>query len=95
MKTEVETIDNKVIIKTALKDFASEHKGTLDVVIEISPSGIEIRPANEEDLYASNGVFRRETWTEFYGSQLQTYVWDGTQEDPVIRHVLLEKGPQA
>lgn len=93
MNTEIEKTKDTTTIKTTLKDYASNHKGTLDVVIEISPSGIEIRPANEEDLYAGNGVFRREAWTEFYGSQLQTYVWDGTQEDPVLQHVLLTKGP--
>ncbi len=93
MKTEVETTNNKTIIKTTLKDHASEHESTLDVVIEISADGIEIRPAHDIDLFG-DGVYRREVWVEFYCSQFQTFIWDGTQEDPVIQHVLLEKGPQ-
>lgn len=93
MNANIEKTDDKMTIKTTLKDYASEDKGTLDVVIEITADGIEIRPANEEDLYAGDGSFRREVWVEFYCSQFQTYIWDGTQEDPVIQHVLLEKGP--
>ena len=92
VNAEIDTTDNKrIIIRTTLKDYASEDGGTLDVVIEITADGIEIRPANEEDLYAGDETYRREVWTEFYCSQFQTYIWDGTQEDPVIRHVLLEK----
>jgi len=92
MNADIETTNNRLIIKTTLKDHASENGKTLDVVIEISADGIEIRPANEVDLYEGDGSFRREVWTEFYLSQFQTYIWDGTQEDPVIQHVLLEKG---
>ena len=92
MNAEIETTDNRLIIKTTLEDTASEDGATLDVVIEISAQGVEVRPANKEDLYGGKEkTFRREVWTEFYLSQLQTYIWDGTQEDPVIQHVLLEK----
>ena len=93
MNAEIETTDNKITIKTTLEDHASEDGGTLDVVIEISKEGVEIRPAHDIDLFG-DGVYRREIWTEFYCSQFQTLVWDGTQEDPVRQHVLLEKGPQ-
>lgn len=78
-------------IKTTLRDYGSEDESTLEVLIIITPDGIEIRPANEEDLYAGGGSFRREVWVEFYLSQFQTYIWDGTQEDPVIQHVLFAK----
>ncbi len=93
MKLDIETTNNKTIIKTTLKDNASGKGNSLDVVIEIGADGIEIRPANEEDYRNSDGVFHREVWVEFYLSQFQTFIWDGTQEDPVIQHVLLEKGP--
>lgn len=93
MNANVEKTDDKIIIKMTLKDYGSVKENLLDMIIEISPEGIEIRPANEEDRYDGDGVFHREVWTEFYGSQLQTMVWDGTQEDPVRQHVLLEKGP--
>lgn len=92
--TEAETTNNKMVIKTTLKDNASEDNASLDVVIEIGVDGIEIRPANEEDRYVGNGPLHREIWVEFYLSQFQTFIWDGTQEDPIIQHVLLEKGPQ-
>jgi hypothetical protein len=93
VNAEIDTTDNnKTIIRTTLKDYASEDAGTLDVVIEITADGIEIRPANDEDLYNGEGGFHREVWVEFYCSQLRTIIWDGTQGDPVIQHVLLEKG---
>jgi hypothetical protein len=91
MNAEIDTTDNKTIIRTTLKDYTSKDADTLDVVIEITADGIEIRPANDEDLHL--GKFHREVWVEFYCSQLRTIIWDGTQEDPVIQHVLLEKGP--
>lgn len=90
MNAEIETTDNRLIIKTTLKDNASEDGATLDVVIEISEQGVEIRPAKTEDFY-SEGSHRREVWVEFYIKQFQTYIWDGTMEDPVIQHVLLVK----
>ena len=91
MNADIDTTNNKITVRTTLKDYSSEDAGTLDVVIEINADGIEIRPANEKDLYAGDGTYHREIWTEFYCSQFQTYIWDGTQEDPVIQHVLLEK----
>jgi len=90
MNADIETTNNKITIRTTLKDYASEDDGTLDVVIEITADGIEIRPANDIDLFGDE-VYRREVWVEFYLKQFQTYIWDGTQEDPIIQHVLLVK----
>ena len=94
MNADIDTTDNKITIKTTLKDWSSEDKNTLDVVITISSEGVEIKPVHDIDLFG-DGVYNREVWVEFYCSQFQAYIWDGTQEDPVIQHVLLEKGPQA
>ena len=94
MNADINTIDNKLIIRTTLKDHASEDGGTLDVVIEITAEGVEIRPAHDIDIFG-DGVYNREVWVEFYCSQFKALIWDGTREDPVIQHVLLEKGNNA
>ena len=81
----------KTKIETTLKDHSNEsyEEGkSIDVIVEISEQGIEIRPKEKDQHY--NGMFPREIWIEFYLGTLRLMGWDGTQEDPVVTEEILQ-----
>jgi len=93
MKAQINlTDDDGIRIKTTFYDHARDKPEDfpLEMTIEICSQGITITPTNDDDKFSEH--FIRDTFVEFYLSQMVTHVWDGTQEDPVIQHVLLEKG---
>ena len=82
--------DGTLSIKTFLTDFASEDLVTLPVTITINNQGVEITPTEQPDKY-TDGVFEITAWTEYYLGALRTMLWDGTQEDPNVTFIHLEK----
>ena len=83
-------LDGRIIVNLTIYDNGSDEPQSLDVTVEISNCGINIAPTNPQDYY--NDLWRRETWVEFYGGRFLTWIWDGTQEDPIEKIIMLEKG---